>query len=34
MDPALAGRMLEELAFALSKRLRAADTELRALEER
>jgi len=33
-DPPLAGKILEELAFALSKRLRVADTELRALEER
>ena len=33
-NPALAGRVFEQLAFALSKRLRVADTELRALEER
>jgi len=33
-NPALGGRVFEELAFALSKRLRVADTELRALEER
>ena len=33
-NPALGGRVFEQLAFALSKRLRAADTELRVLEER
>ncbi len=33
-NPALAGRIFEQLALALSKRLRTADTELRALEER
>ncbi len=33
-NPALGGRVFEELAFALSKRLRVADTELRSLEER
>ncbi len=33
-NPALGGRVFEQLAFALSKRLRVADTELRVLEER
>lgn len=33
-NPALAGRIFEQLALALSKRLRVADGELRALEER
>ncbi len=33
-DPALGGRFFESLAYAVSKRLRAADTELRLLEER
>jgi len=31
---ALGGRVYEQLAFALSKRLRVADSELRVLEER
>jgi len=34
LDPTLGGRGFEQLSFALSKRLRLADTELRALEER
>lgn len=34
LDPTLGGRVFEQLSFALSKRLRLADTELRALEER
>jgi len=33
-DPALGGRVFEQLAFAISKRLRTADTELSILEER
>ena len=33
-NPALGGKIFEQLAFALSKRLRMADTELRVLEER
>ena len=33
-NPALGGRVFEQLAYAISKRLRMADTELRALEER
>ena len=33
-NPALGGRVFEQLAYAVSKRLRAADTELRALEAR
>ena len=33
-NPALGGRVFEQLAYAVSKRLRAADTELRLLEER
>jgi SulP family sulfate permease len=33
-SPALAGRVFEQLAYAVSKRLRVADTELRLLEER
>jgi SulP family sulfate permease len=33
-SPALGGRVFEQLAYAVSKRLRMADTELRALEER
>jgi SulP family sulfate permease len=33
-NPALGGKIFEQLAFALSKRLRTADTELRVLEER
>jgi SulP family sulfate permease len=33
-DPALGGRVFEQLAYAVSKRLRTADTELRLLEER
>jgi SulP family sulfate permease len=33
-DPALSGRVFEQLALALSKRLRVMDTELRVLEER
>ena len=33
-NPALGGRVFEQLAYAISKRLRAADTELRVLEER
>lgn len=32
--PAMGGRVFEQLAYALSKRLRAADVELRALEAR
>ena len=32
--PVLCGRILERLAFAVSRRLRSADAELRALEER
>lgn len=32
--PQLCGKILERLAFAISRRLRAADNELRALEER
>lgn len=34
LDPALGGRVFEQLSFALSKRLRLADTELGILEER
>ncbi|MGH8120021.1 MAG: SLC26A/SulP transporter family protein [Gammaproteobacteria bacterium] len=34
LDPTLGGRVFEQLSFALSKRLRIADTELRVLEER
>jgi len=33
-NPALGGRVFEQLAYAVSKRLRVADTELRVLEER
>ena len=33
-NPALSGRVFEQLAYAVSKRLRMADVELRALEER
>ena len=33
-NPALSGRVFEQLAYAVSKRLRTADTELRVLEER
>ena len=33
-NPMLGGRVFEQLAYAVSKRLRAADTELRSLEER
>ena len=33
-NPALGGRIFEQLAYAVSKRLRTADTELRVLEER
>ena len=33
-NPALGGRVFEQLAYAVSKRLRVADTELRLLEER
>ncbi len=33
-NPALGGKIFEQLAFALAKRLRTADIELRALEER
>jgi SulP family sulfate permease len=33
-NPALGGRVFEQLAYAVSKRLRTADTELRLLEER
>lgn len=33
-NPALGGRIFEQLAYAVSKRLRVADTELRLLEER
>jgi len=33
-NPAIGGRVFEQLAYAVSKRLRAADTELRALEAR
>ena len=33
-NPALGGRVFEELAYAISKRLRSADTELQALEAR
>ncbi len=33
-NPALGGRVFEQLAFALSKRLRVADSELQVLEER
>jgi SulP family sulfate permease len=33
-NPALGGRVFEQLAYALSKRLRVADTELRMLEDR
>ena len=32
--PALGGRLFEQLALAISWRLRTADTELRTLEER
>ena len=34
LDPTLGGKVFEQLSFALSKRLRIADTELRVLEER
>jgi SulP family sulfate permease len=34
LEPTLGGKVFEQLSFALSKRLRLADTELRALEER
>ena len=34
MDQALAGHIFEQLAFAIAQRLRVADAELRALEER
>jgi SulP family sulfate permease len=34
MDHVLAGRIFEQLAFAIAQRLRVADAELRALEER
>jgi CRP-like cAMP-binding protein len=33
-NPAMGGRVFELLAYAVSKRLRAADVELRALEAR
>jgi len=33
-NPALGGRIFEQLAFVISNRLRSADTELRMLEER
>ena len=33
-NPALGGRLFEQLALAVSLRLRAADNELRVLEER
>ena len=33
-NPALGGKVFEQLAYAVSKRLRVADTELRVLEER
>lgn len=33
-NPALGGRVFEQIAYAVSKRLRVADTELRVLEER
>ena len=33
-NPALGGKVFEQLAYAVSKRLRTADTELRVLEER
>ena len=33
-NPALGGRVFEQLAYAVSKRLRVADIELRLLEER
>ena len=34
LDPALGGKVFEQLSYALSQRLRLADTELRVLEER
>jgi SulP family sulfate permease len=34
LDPTLGGKVFEQLSFALSKRLRLADIELRVLEER
>jgi SulP family sulfate permease len=34
LDPAMSGRVFEQLAFALSKRLRLAVTEVRVREER
>ena len=33
-NPALGGKLFEQLAYAVSKRLRVADTELRVLEQR